>query len=53
MAAEWNSMGLGDGELREAQAQIGLLSEKLRGHEITVGEVVVLGVGEGYRLGYG
>ena len=46
MAVEWNSMGLAMANSAKHKL-IGLLSEKLRGHEITVGEVVVLGLVKG------
>src|ERR1700683_5623530 len=43
MAVQWNSMGLAIANAAKHKL-IGLLSEKLRADEITVGEVVVLGV---------
>jgi NAD(P)-dependent dehydrogenase (short-subunit alcohol dehydrogenase family) len=43
MAVEWNSMGLAIANSAKHKL-IGLLSEKLRADQITVGEVVVLGL---------
>ena len=46
MAVQWNSMGLAIANAAKHKL-IGLLSEKLRVDEITVGEVVVLGLVKG------
>jgi NADP-dependent 3-hydroxy acid dehydrogenase YdfG len=46
MAVQWNSMGLAIANAAKHKL-IGLLSEKLRADEITVGEVVVLGTVKG------
>ena len=46
MAVEWNSMGLAIANSAKHKL-IGLLSEKLRADEITVGEIVVLGLVKG------
>ena len=46
MAVEWNSMGLAIANSAKHKL-IGLLSQKLRADEITVGEVVVLGLVKG------
>ena len=46
MAVQWNSMGLAMANSAKHKL-IGLLSEKLRADEITVGEVVVLGLVKG------
>jgi NAD(P)-dependent dehydrogenase (short-subunit alcohol dehydrogenase family) len=46
MAVEWNSMGLAIANSAKHKL-IGLLSEKLRADEITVGEIVVLGLIKG------
>ena len=46
MAVEWNSMGLAMANSAKHKL-IGLLTEKLRADEITVGEVVVLGLVKG------
>jgi len=46
MAVEWNSMGLAMANSAKHKL-IGLLSEKLRADQITVGEVVVLGLVRG------
>jgi short-subunit dehydrogenase len=46
MAVQWNSMGLAIANAAKYKL-IGMLSEKLRADEITVGEVVVLGLVKG------
>jgi short-subunit dehydrogenase len=46
MAVQWNSMGLAIANAAKHKL-IGLLTEKLRADEITVGEVVVLGLVKG------
>ncbi len=46
MAVQWNSMGLAIANAAKHKL-IGLLSEKLRADEITIGEVVVLGTVKG------
>lgn len=46
MAVQWNSMGLAIANAAKHKL-VGLLSEKLRAEEITVGEVVVLGLVKG------
>jgi len=46
MAVQWNSMGLAIANAAKHKL-IGLLSEKLRADEITVGEVVVIGLVKG------
>jgi NADP-dependent 3-hydroxy acid dehydrogenase YdfG len=46
MAVQWNSMGLAIANAAKHKL-VGLFSEKLRADEITVGEVVVLGVVKG------
>ena len=46
MAVQWNSMGLAIANAAKHKL-VGLLSEKLRADEITVGEVVVLGLVKG------
>jgi NADP-dependent 3-hydroxy acid dehydrogenase YdfG len=46
MAVQWNSMGLAIANAAKHKL-IGLLSEKLRADEITVGEVVVFGIVKG------
>lgn len=46
MAVEWNSMGLAMANSAKHKL-IGLLSQKLRADEITVGEVIVLGLVKG------
>lgn len=48
MAVQWNSMGLAIGNAAKHKL-IGLLSEKLRADEITVGEVIVVGLVKGTR----
>jgi NAD(P)-dependent dehydrogenase (short-subunit alcohol dehydrogenase family) len=48
LAVQWNSMGLAIANAAKHKL-IGLLSEKLRADEITVGEVVVLGLVKGAR----
>jgi hypothetical protein len=46
MAVQWNSMGLAIANAAKYKL-IGVLSEKLRADEITVGQVVVLGLVKG------
>ena len=46
MAVQWNSMGLAIANAAKHKL-VGLLSEKFRADEITVGEVVVLGLVKG------
>ena len=46
MAVQWNAMGLAIANAAKHKL-IGLLTEKLRANEITVGEVVVLGLVKG------